>query len=399
MRILHYIQSVDFENGGPPRAVVDQVATMKARGNQAGLASTVTVDVPQDWLDEPHRDEHPEVVALSPVVGPLSRLTRASVRTIREAIRRYDIVHLHGVWEPSNLQVAAECRRLAKPYVVSLRGMLDDWSMDQSPLRKRVFLRCGGRRYLEEAKAVHCTAIAELEQSRKWFPQGHGVVVPNLINLAPYQDVPSPIAAFERWPDLESVPFRVLFLSRIQYKKGIEHLVDAVAILRERGRSLRVVVAGTGDDGYLEDVRRRAETRGIADLIDWVGHVGGELKLSLYSAADVFALPTSQENFGFVFFESLAAGTPVITTDLVDTRSEILDSGGGVIVPQTGAAFAEALESFMTGERSAEEMGSKGREWTLENLSTEVVAAAFEDLYGSSVVTEPPTPARWSSSI
>ena len=152
----------------------------------------------------------------------------------------------------------------------------------------------------------------------------------------------------------------VLFLSRVQYKKGIEHLVDAVSVLRSRNRSIHVIVAGGGDDDYLDSVRDRANQRSVADAFTWAGHVGGSLKLSLFSAADVFALPTSQENFGFVFFESLAAGTPVVTTDLVDTRDEIERSGGGVIVPQTGEAFADAIESFIDGGQDARSMGEAG---------------------------------------
>ncbi|MCP4835586.1 MAG: glycosyltransferase family 4 protein, partial [Phycisphaera sp.] len=117
----------------------------------------------------------------------------------------------------------------------------------------------------------------------------------------------------------------------------------------------------------------------------WTGHVGGDLKNSLYSACDVFALPTSQENFGFVFFESLASATPVITTDLVDTRFEIERSGGGVIVPQTGDAFADAIESFRTGDRDSVAMGAVGRTWTLANLDTSTVAADFEAVYAECI--------------
>ena len=133
--------------------------------------------------------------------------------------------------------------------------------------------------------------------------------------------------------------------------EGIEHLIDAVAQLRDRGTHVNVFVAGTGDEDYVDAMRDRVRSAGLEDRFIWTGHVGGDLKNSLYSACDVFALPTSQENFGFVFFESLASATPVITTDLVDTRFEIERSGGGVIIPQAGNAFADAIESFARGDR------------------------------------------------
>jgi glycosyltransferase involved in cell wall biosynthesis len=382
MRILHYMQAIDFRKGGPPRAVVDQVATMQARGHDAVVATTVIRDVPEAWLDA---GASPRAVALPPVGGPLGRLSRSALQMLESEVRSADVVHLHGVWEVSSLQVAAIARRLGRPYVISLRGMLDDWSMDQRGLKKRIYLRLGGRRYLESACRVHCTADAELEQSRKWFPRGTGVVVPNLIDLAPFESIPDPELARSTWPRLASSPFRFLFLSRVQYKKGIEHLIDAVGLLRDRGHELLVVIAGSGDEEYLQAMRSRARSRNVDDTFFWTGHVGGDLKWSLYSACDVFVLPTSQENFGFVFFESLAAGTPVVTTDLVDTRDEIARSGGGVIVSQTATAFADALESFMNGQRDAENMGKHGRSWTLENLDTSAVAERFERLYAECV--------------
>ena len=383
MKILHYMQAIDFRNGGPPRAVVDQVATMQARGHEASLATTIVRDVPSEWLEQPGEPDRPRVVELPAVGGPLNRLSKDAMATMHRIVADHDVVHLHGVWEASNLQVAKACRAAGTPYVISLRGMLDDWSMAQSGLRKRIYLALGGRTYLEAAGAVHCTADAELAQSRKWFPKGTGRVVPNLIDLAPFEAVPDPAEAKAEWPVISEPGCTVLFLSRVQYKKGIEHLVDAVSVLRSRNRSIHVIVAGGGDDDYLDSVRDRANQRSVADAFTWAGHVGGSLKLSLFSAADVFALPTSQENFGFVFFESLAAGTPVVTTDLVDTRDEIERSGGGVIVPQTGEAFADAIESFIDGGRDARSMGEAGRAWTLEHLSTDAVAARFEGLYES----------------
>ena len=384
MRIAHYMQDIDFTRGGPPRAVIDQVATMHARGHQAGLLTTNVQDVPASWLDG--TPDTPEVVELPAVRGSFGRLSPAAIERVREAIARIDVLHMHGVWEPANLQVAAACRREKIPYVVSLRGMLDDWSMDQRRLRKRVFLALGGRGYLEQAAAVHCTADAELEQSKKWFPRGNGVVVPNLIDLEPYAEVPDPALAQQAWPEITEPSLTVLFLSRIQVKKGIEHLIDAISILQRDGRAdVRVIVAGSGDDEYVAAMRARAEAAGVADRLTWAGHVGGDLKNSLYAACDVFALPTSQENFGFVFFESLASGTPVVTTDLVDTCHEIERSGGGVIIPQDANRFADAIASFSSGERDGIKMGAAGRAWTLENLDTSRVAAEFEAVYQSRV--------------
>ncbi|MEE2972311.1 MAG: glycosyltransferase [Planctomycetota bacterium] len=386
MRILHYMQAIDFRHGGPPRAVVDQVATMHDRGHEAGLLTTIVEDVPPTWVDGSTAESTPEVVQLPAVAGPLNRLSSDGCRLAKEVVGRYDIVHLHGVWETSNLQIAAACRAAGTPYVVSLRGMLDDWAMRQKPWKKQLYLLLGGRAFLQGAAAVHCTAEYERQQSRRRFGRARAEVIPNLVDLRPYADRPDPVPARNTWPEIDrEEQTTVLFLSRLHPGKGVDMLIDAVATLRARGEDLHLVIAGNGTEEYERFLRRRADDAGLTDHITWTGFISGDVKLSLFAAADVFALPTMQENFGFVMFEALAAGTPVVSSNLVDTRDEIAASGGGVVVERTVGDFAEAISSFVTGRRDARTMGDAGRVWTLEHLSADRVAGAFESLYASCV--------------
>ena len=380
MRILHYMEYIEFRYGGPPRAVVELAEVMHRRGHQVTLATTVDRDVPESW----RRDGGPAVRLLAPPRGPLKRLPPASLAMAADEIRRSEVVHLHGVWEPANLQVAALCRRLGRPYVISLRGMLDDWAMSQKPLKKRLYLAMGGRRYLEGAAVVHCTAAGERMQASRRFGRARAEVVPNLIDLEPYAEPPDPAEAETRWPVLGQPGVKVLFLSRIHPSKGLSILIDTVAALRREGCLVHLLVAGTGDQAYTDSMQVRAAAAGIAKECTWTGFVDGQLKRSLYAACDLFALPTSQENFGFVLFEALASGTAVVTTDQVDTREELARSGGALIVPQSTDAFTAAIREFVEGRRDAAAMGRAGRAWALAELATGRVAAQFEALYRGS---------------
>jgi len=245
-----------------------------------------------------------------------------------------------------------------------------------------------GRTCLERAAAIHCTADAELEQARTWIGMARGEVIPNVLDLGPYEQAPGPEEAFARWPELRDASFNVLFLSRIHETKGVEHLLEAVARAAPRIPGLRLVIAGGGRAAYLESLRRIVGAAGLAERTTWTGIVDGPLKRSLYAAADLLALPTSQENFGFVLFECLAAGTPVVTTDLVDTRNELLRSGGATIVPQSAEAFAAEIEAFATRRRDAAAMGAAGRDWIMRELAPDQVAGRFEALYRDCGVPE-----------
>jgi len=379
VRIVHYIDHVDFRRGGPARAVVDQVRVMRQRGHDATIASMTLADVPDEWKQAP---EHGGAARAIEVANRGGRIISAvGIRSLDHAVTTADIVHLHGVWEPSNLQVAALARKRGVATVVSLRGMLDDWCMAQGRLKKRIYLALGGRKMLERAAVVHCTAQAELEQSSPWFPRGRGMVVPNLMDLAPFRSMPGPAEAVARFKmDPASLPV-VLFLSRMSHKKGVEHLIEAVSMLARRGVAVRLIIAGDGDEEYARRMRRLAASVGASARIDFVGHVGGSLKLSLLQASTLFALPTSQENFGFVFFEALAAGLPVLTTNLVDTKDEIAASGAGEIVPQNAEAFATAMERLLADRAALAQRGKVGRQWAMRELDTDAVAARFEALY------------------
>ena len=382
MRIAQYLHRVDFEDGGPPRAVVDLSRVLHDRGHEVTLVTTDTRDVPESWLSG---SEGPAVLELPTPGLPGNLFMRGQLAPMARLMKSLDVLQLHGPWERANSQIGGMARQARIPYVISLRGMLDDWSMDQRSFKKRLYLKLVGRRLLEGAAYVHCTADAELAQSGKWFPAGQGRVVPNLIDLAPYADLPGPDEALARYPFLDDGPV-LLFLSRIHVKKGIEHLIEAARRLCEDGTPVQVVVAGSGDDAYVQRLQTQVDAAGLEDRVHFIGHVGGSLKFSLYEAADVFVLPTSQENFGFVQFEALACGTPVMTTTLVDTWREIVDSGGGVAVEQNADAVIEGLEPLLGNPAKREEMGRLGRAWVLENLATDRIAERLEAMYSDAAL-------------
>jgi glycosyltransferase involved in cell wall biosynthesis len=377
MRIVEYIEYVDFEIGGPPRAVVDLTRVLHQRGHEVTLATIDTRDVPPEWMG----GNGPSVLTIPAPALPGGFFLPGQLAGLRTVFEHTDVLQLHGAWERPNMQIAAVARRMGVPYCVSLRGMLDDWCMAQRGFKKRLYLALGGRKVLERAAFVHCTADAELEQSGKWFPRGRGRVVPNLIDLSQFETLPGPDLARKRWPALTGDGPNLLFLSRIHVKKGIEHLLGAMPRIAEAHPGTHLFIAGTGDDAYLASMQQLAEQQGIANRTHFVGHVGGDEKLSLYEAADLFVLPTSQENFGFVQYEALACGTPVMTTKLVDTWREIVGSGGGIAVDQSADAIVEGISPLLGGRAHLAEMGRLGRAWVFDHLSVERIAGELEAMY------------------
>jgi glycosyltransferase involved in cell wall biosynthesis len=383
MKIVHVELTMRLADGGVVRAVLDLAGAVAAQGHDVTLMACTTDDVPDPWkAGEPGV---PGLVTLPTPSRPMRRFSRAQLTRATEVIADADVLHLHGAWTPSNLQFAAIARAHNVAYVISPHGMLDDWTIAQGLWKKKLFLALGGRRWLERAGAVHCTAAAELEQSSKWFPRGRGVVVPLFLDIDQYTDLPGPELAHAAWPELAADEPTVLFLSRLHVKKGIELLLDAIELLAQRSTPARLLIAGAGDPAYEREIRERASRLG--DRVRFLGFVSGPEKISLLQAADLFALPSHQENFGYALFEALAAETVVVTSRDVDTWPEVVESGGGVAIERDAALLADTICSLLGDPDRCAAMGRAGRAWVLKNLHPDTVVSRYQELYHSVVQT------------
>lgn len=387
MRILHYIEELNLKSGGPVRAVLDLSRLTCEAGHKVTILSPDVSDSPKEWLESPKPGEQrPHVVKVPPFAGRGKLFPFPVVEQIRrDFIEGHDLLHVHGMWAPSNVQLTGAAYRAGVPYIVSLRGMLDDWPMSQRRLKKQMFLLIAGRRMLHRAAYVHCTAEGEHQQSRKWFPKGRGRVIPNLLDLGPFRDAPGPDLARNKFEGLRGEGPSILFLSRVHYKKGVEHFIKAAGLLRDRGVRCNWLVAGDGDAEYMNSLRSLSASLKLEDRVHFLGMVKGPEKISLFQASDLFLLPTSQENFGFAIVEAMAAGVPVMTTKGVDLWPELEACGGAVIVDQDAGPIAAEVQKLIVDTQRLRSMGEKARKWVFENLHEQAVIGQFVATYADAI--------------
>ncbi|MFM9958070.1 MAG: glycosyltransferase [Phycisphaerales bacterium] len=413
MRILHYLSEVTLEHGGVVRSVLDFSTALTHAGHEITLACFDDTSVPAAWKapvpggtglrpvlagqtgsinaslepgQRPGPPKTPRAITLSwpSLPKPIRRFRWPDVQTIAREIASCDVLHLHGPWESTNAQLAAIARRLKKPYVLSIHGMMDDWCMAQGALKKRFYTWWRVRRMAERAAAVLFTAEGEKRQVMKWFPgvpDERARVLPLLFDASDFTTLPGPELARAKFEALRTDGPIILFLSRLHPKKGVETLIDAAAILKREQQRFRLVIAGSGPIEYENELRRRAVDAGLSDRTYFLGMVTGREKVSLYQAADVCVLPTSQENWGFVILESLAAGTPVVTTKGVDIWPELQAGGGTIIADGTAQGIAQAVRKLLEEPEGFEAMRRSGRDWVMGWLEPLRVVGAYESLY------------------
>jgi glycosyltransferase involved in cell wall biosynthesis len=384
LRITHFLPAIRLADGGVARAVLDWCKVFAARGHSVCLICNDPQDVPADWLrpgSGAAAPGLPRCVVVSLRGGPFRHLHALQSSSVELAVLdQTDILHLHTPWELGNIRFSRAARRLGIPYVVSIHGMLDDWSMSQRTSKKRLYLALLGRSLLNRAACVHCTAESELSQARKWFDSSKNTVLPYIVDLAPVANLPGPEAGLSLIPRSMRERRKVLFLSRLHEKKGIDVLLRAVARLRDAGLPVVLLVAGVGDASYDKKLREIVGELKLSDHVVFLGLVTGTEKISLYQAVDLLALPTQQENFGLVLTESMACGTPVVTTQGTDIWQEI-QTAGAVITDRTPEAFAAAIEKLLATPEDLADRGRRGRDWVLSSLAVEPLSRRYEALY------------------
>ncbi|RKP59135.1 glycosyltransferase [Pararobbsia silviterrae] len=341
-RVLHVIPSLDPRMGGVVEAVVQLVRHLEP----LGCASEVVT------LDADEGPVHDRVRASVHRVGPgrgFYGLSPRLVGWIRANRARFDAIVVHGIWQFHSVAAWAGVIGTRTPLFVFPHGMLDPWFERAYPakhLKKRLYWALLERRVFDRAHRVLFTCEEERELARHPFLSArHRLAVNGFgIDSVPDDiDADAAIQAFRRtYPALDGTRIW-LFLSRIHEKKGCDLLIDAFADVAPRDPSLRLVIAGPGDAALIASLKQQARARGVADRIVWPGMLSGELKWGALAAAEVFVLPSHQENFGIAVVEALASRTPVLITNRINIWREIEASGGGWICTDTRESVRDLL--------------------------------------------------------
>lgn len=382
MKIVQYMLGFRNADGGVVRALIDLCNMLAARGHEVRVLTTDASDAPKDWDG---RDGRPSLRTLGFHRIGEGVLTRRAKGVVRTAFLGADVIHLHVPWDMICLQMARIARRMRLPYVVTVHGMLDDWTMQGGSLKKRLYLALGGRAFLERAAAVQAAARIEAEQSQKRCPRGRSTVIPLLVDLDEFRNLPGPELARERFPQAFASGRRVLYLGRIHPIKRIGSLIGAVAALVRQGMDVRLLLAGAGEAAQEQAIREAIALQGLQGRAMMLGFIGGELKRSLCQAADVAVLPSVHESFGLALVEAMACGTPGICTKGANVWPELQATGGAAIVETEGTALesglAEAIRSALADEDQRRRMGRAAREGVFRWLDPERLIGQYEEMY------------------
>ncbi len=376
MRVLHCISGLSVASGGPSRCVPALCAGLAALGNDvtlvagecrpgeetAPVASSVhTVLLPVQW---------PRKVGRSPAMREWLAMWAGG----------FHVLHSNGLWMWPAKYLSMAARQQNAPLVVTPHGLLEPWCLRHHRLRKKVAWHLWAKKMLAQAACLHATCEAEVQSIRRVGLGNPVAVIPNGVDLAEFERTAAagPPADQLDVPDDRRL---ALFLSRVHPKKGLLNLVRAWAALDGCAEDWHLVVVGPDEAGHRAEVEAAARREGVAARVSFPGPVYGESKAALMAHAEVFVLPTFSENFGIVVAESLAAGTPVVTTTGAPWK-ELETNGCGWWIEIGVEPLVEALEDAL-GRSPADlrRMGERGRRLVEEKYTWDRIAEQMIEVY------------------
>jgi len=380
VNIVQYMLGFRNADGGVVRALIDLVNLLAAHGHQVTVLTVDAVDAPRDWDG---RDGRPLLKTLKPrrLLGMLADQT--SLGVVDRSLTTADVVHLHVPWDPICAQIAGRARKHRVPYVVTVHGMLDDWTMSHGSAKKKTYLAVIGRRMLEGAAFVHSAAKIEAEQSARWHPRGRSIVVPLPFDAAPFASMPGPDLARSRWPALAGDRPVLLTLGRLHPIKRLNWLLEVAAELGRQGQACIVALAGSGESSHEQQLRDLAGKMGLRENVIFTGLVGGEEKRSLFQASTLMVHPSAHESFGYSMIEALATGLPLVTTKAVNLWPELHESGGAIIAEPSPAGLAASVKATLGDPERLKNMSQQGRQWVRQEFEPSRLARSYQMMYES----------------
>lgn len=384
MRVLFVIRTLNPAWGGP----VQGFKNLSAQAQKHGLeVEVVCIDDPSSaWLKGWHLPVHAVGKGSLGMYGYSGQLDQ----WLAAHIQNFDAVVVHSIWMYFSYAVWKAATRRRIPYYLFIHGALDPWFQQYYPsknLKKKLYWRFFESKVMRDAAAVLFTTEEEKELAHNAFLPyqckpavvGYGITSPpGTEGSLNRQTALREFTALH--PALNGRKF-CLYLSRIHEKKGIDLLLQSYARLKNEYEDTALVMAGPGDPATVEKFQALSQQLGLQDRVLWTGPLYEGAKWSAMRAADMYILPSHQENFGISVVEALACHTPVLISNKVNIWREVERESAGLVEPDTLEGTTNLLQRWAAlSHKDREAMRAQARACYEQYFDIETNSRIFIDL-------------------
>ncbi len=397
MRILQIIPSISLVYGGPSQMVLGLSAALASQGIDVTIITTdsngdigqIPLDVP---LNQPIKQNGYKVIYFRCYPFRRYKFSLSLLQWLNANARQFDLAHIHALFSPVTTLAATIARGQNLPYIIRPCGMLDPADLQKKKRLKQIYAALLERPNLAGAAAIHFTSKQEAKISERFglgdtgkmpMPQDFGVQ--NSTGKMP-QDLVIPLGVtaglFPKRLRESQVPI-VLFMSRIEPKKGLDLLIPALESILASGIEFQFILAGSNpqDADYETGIKVKIQNSSLGKYTTMTGFVSGDRKNELLTNADLFVLPSYYENFGIAVAEAMAAGVPVAISDRVYISDDIQQAEAGWVAPLEVGPIASSIKSALLDPQERQRRGLNGQEYAKKHYNWEAIAKQTIDAY------------------
>ncbi len=392
LKILQVVPSISLVYGGPSQMIRGLSAALAQQpADQVRQVTVITTDSNGDVdeaplavpLNQPIAENGYEVIYFRCSPFRRYKFSTGLLTWLWHNAHRYDIAHIHALFSPVSTAAATVCRWQNLPYIMRPLGTLDPADLQKKKRVKQLYASLLERPNLAGAVAIHFTSELESKVSERFGVSTPDIVIPLGVALPDLPERAATKAAIREQFEIPPEHPILLFMSRIDPKKGFDLLLPALNELHRRNQPFHFFLCGANpqDRAYENSIRQQIETSPWANWATLSGFVSGDLKAQILSAADVFVLPSYYENFGIAVAEAMAARLPVVISDQVHIWPAIKESNAGWVVPTEVAALTAVLGEALGEAEERSQRGQNAQRCAEENYSWQAIAQQIIDAY------------------
>ena len=281
-----------------------------------------------------------------------------------------DIVHTHGIFKYTSKCVFDTYRQHNIPYVISPHGMLDQWAMRRSRIKKTIAKWWFESDHLSSAACFHALSDAEAESIRSLGLTQPIFVIPNGIDLPDSQRIVN-----------DKQTRQILYLGRIHPKKGISELIQAWANVTSKKSNWQLLIAGWDDGGHEQKLKSGVKELGVDDTIHFLGPVFGQEKAALLQSVDAYILPSHSEGLPMTVLEAWANELPVIMTEFCNLPDGFEHDAALKTFPNPADIGNSLCALFEMSSSDTVQMGRNGRQLVAQKYTWDTIAAQYHQVY------------------
>ncbi|MEO0137826.1 MAG: glycosyltransferase [candidate division WOR-3 bacterium] len=378
MKVLHIV-GFHPDIGGAYTVIKNLTKWLDKLGCKVGICSVLPENYLYKDIEVPQYMEDALIFKSNKMFSKFWPSFTNQIKEITFIVKKYDIIHISGLFDYYSYFVS---KNLNIPYIISPHGTLQPEVIHaKRRFEKRIFLLLIGKRILERAGAIHVLTEYERQSLIDYLGIKNSIfLIPNGIDPEDFENLPQEGALFEKYPNLKGKKI-VLFLSRINWKKGLDDLIPAFREVVREINNAHLLLVGPDNDGYMKYVNEWIEQYDLHKYTTYFGPAYGEDKLMVLQDSNIFVLPSYSEGFPVSVVEAMYMQLPVVVTDRIGIPEIVSNYNAGIVIKKDKNEIVNAIITLLKNEKLAKSMGDNGRNCIFQNFLWENIAKQMLEVY------------------